>query len=131
MAVEPAYGPILEVVRLSGSELRLVPLVMTKGQATIDFKALESAMDGADLLIWCNPHNPTGRVWDRLELEHVAQLARHHWVMVVSDDIHADFCRPGRTRYRALASLALTCGRQARSFSARRPGRPSLLLGWK
>ena len=41
------------------------------------------------LLLLCSPHNPTGRVWTRAELEGLAQFAARHGLIVVSDEIHA------------------------------------------
>ena len=41
-------------------------------------------------MIFCSPHNPTGRVWERWELEAVAELCRKHDVTIVSDEIWSD-----------------------------------------
>lgn len=54
-----------------------------------DFDALEQAVTPRSrLLLLCNPHNPTGRVWSRQELEPLAAFARTHDLVVVSDEIH-------------------------------------------
>jgi cystathionine beta-lyase len=45
-------------------------------------------------LILCNPHNPVGRVWTRIELEKVAEICEHHDVFVIADEIHGDFAFP-------------------------------------
>jgi len=45
-------------------------------------------------MILCSPHNPTGRVWERSELEAVAELCRKHDVYVISDEIWSDITRP-------------------------------------
>ena len=45
-------------------------------------------------MILCSPHNPTGRVWERWELEAVAELCRKHDVYVISDEIWSDITRP-------------------------------------
>ena len=45
-------------------------------------------------MILCSPHNPTGRVWEREELEAVAELCRRHDVYVISDEIWSDIIRP-------------------------------------
>jgi cystathionine beta-lyase len=48
------------------------------------------------MLILCSPHNPGGRVWTRAELEAVADFAKRHDLLIVSDEIHADLLMPGQ-----------------------------------
>ena len=43
------------------------------------------------MMILCNPHNPVGRVWRREELQRVLDMANRWGVIVVADEIHADF----------------------------------------
>ncbi|MDD7202788.1 MAG: aminotransferase class I/II-fold pyridoxal phosphate-dependent enzyme [Coriobacteriales bacterium] len=43
----------------------------------------------------CNPHNPGGRVWTRGELSRLASICRDNGVLIMSDEIHQDFARPG------------------------------------
>ena len=45
--------------------------------------------------VFCSPHNPCGRVWEREELEKAMEIFRRHDVFVVSDEIWADIVRPG------------------------------------
>ena len=42
------------------------------------------------MLIFCNPHNPTGRVWTNTELQKIVSISKKHKVLIVSDEIHAD-----------------------------------------
>jgi cystathionine beta-lyase len=49
------------------------------------------------VLLLCHPHNPTGRVWTRAELEALAALALERDWLVLSDEIHADLTHPGAT----------------------------------
>ena len=48
------------------------------------------------LFLLCNPHNPVGRVWTKEELEKVGDICLKHNVLVVSDEIHADFVFKGK-----------------------------------
>lgn len=64
-----------------GPDLRLDPVA-------IDQACAASAEAGAVLLL-CNPHNPTGTVHTRAELEAVAQIAARHGVRVIADEVHA------------------------------------------
>ena len=66
------------------------------GNYTFDLEDLERRFrDGAKVLLLCAPHNPTGRVWTRAELEGVARLCVQHDVTVVSDEIHRDLVYRG------------------------------------
>jgi len=84
----PAYPPLLSAVRAAGRTLVEQP--MENGR--IDPDALGEALSAhsARLLLLCHPHNPTGKVYTRAELEAIAEVARRHDVIVVSDEVHAD-----------------------------------------
>lgn len=47
--------------------------------------------------VFCSPHNPTGRVWERWELEKAMEIYQKHDVFVVSDEIWSDILLPGHT----------------------------------
>ena len=68
-----------------------------QGNWTIDFDALEKAASNpfAKHLIWCNPQNPTGRVWTEEELRKVAAIVEKHNLWIISDEIHCDLLRQG------------------------------------
>lgn len=68
-----------------------------QGNWTIDFDALEKDASNpfAKLLIWCNPQNPTGRVWIEEELRKVAAIVEKHNLWIISDEIHCDLLRQG------------------------------------
>jgi len=87
----PIYPPFLSVVSETGRRLVDNRLVPGPERFEIDFDRLaEDAAPDTRVLLFCNPHNPTGRVFDRTELQRIADLAcARDWV-VVSDEIHAD-----------------------------------------
>jgi cystathionine beta-lyase len=68
-----------------------------QGNWTVDFDALEKDASNpfAKLLIWCNPQNPTGRVWTEEELRKVAAIVEKHNLWIISDEIHCDLLRQG------------------------------------
>jgi cystathionine beta-lyase len=69
--------------------------------------ALEAAIGPRSrLLLLCSPHNPTGRVWTRTELEGLAQFAARHALIVVSDEIHAGLVLDADKRHVPFASLS-------------------------
>ncbi len=81
------------------------PLVSDGTRFVIDFDALEACIDdGTRVLMVCNPHNPTGRVFLRDELEALAEVALRHDLVVIADEIFADVVYEGH-RYIPFASL--------------------------
>jgi cystathionine beta-lyase len=86
----PAYPPFLRSVASTGRRLVENPLLEAGDRCEIDFEGLEEASAHARILLLCNPHNPTGRVFGRGELERVADVAARHDLLVVADEIHAD-----------------------------------------
>ncbi|CCQ96270.1 hypothetical protein CULT_40028 [[Clostridium] ultunense Esp] len=95
----PVYPPFFKVVEENRRQLVLNPLRWVDGKYRMDFDDLREKVkvSGAKMLILCSPHNPVGRVWEREELEELAQICLEHDLMVVSDEIHADLVyKPNR-----------------------------------
>jgi cystathionine beta-lyase len=90
----PCYPPFREAIVSTGR--RLVPLPMRDDgdRHVFDLGALPADAQPR-LLILCNPQNPTGRVFERGELQQLADFALRHDLLVVSDEIHADLVYPG------------------------------------
>lgn len=87
----PVYPPFKHAIEANGRKLINNPLVFRDGHFEIDFDDLDRKLSEARIFIFCNPHNPTGRVFSREELEKVAALCKKHDITVISDEIHADF----------------------------------------
>ena len=94
----PAYGPFKHACRYNGREFICSAMKEAGGRFTVDMADLEEKAADPDvkLLIWCNPHNPTGRVWTEEELQAVAAAASEHDLWVISDEIHCDLTRSGQ-----------------------------------
>lgn len=102
----PIYPPFLAAVLRSGRRLVENPLLRGASRFEIDFDRLESDIDAETrLFLLCNPHNPTGRVFERAELLRIGELATRHDLIVISDEIHADLVYPGHDHL-PFASLA-------------------------
>jgi cystathionine beta-lyase len=102
----PVYPPILKasenarVIRQE-SPLERVP----DGSYRIDWEVFENAITPKTrVFILCNPHNPVGRVFRRLELERMAQICLQRGVVVCSDEIHGDLIYEGQ-QHLPIASL--------------------------
>lgn len=92
----PVYFPFYTAVRDHGRELAENPMVLEKGRYRIDFEQLKSCIDkNTKLLILCSPHNPTGNVWKKEELEELAGICLENGITIISDEIHADLVYPG------------------------------------
>jgi len=92
----PIYPPFLGSVRETGRRLVENPLVSGADRFELDLDGLRRAADaGTRMLMLCNPHNPTGRVFTRAELEALAELALANDWIVLSDEIHGDLVHEG------------------------------------
>src|ERR1041385_5423215 len=93
----PAYPPVFTHIAEAGCRVVEVPLARdASGRDELDLDALEAAFAaGARAYLLCNPHNPSGRVLSRADLERVAALAERHGVLVLADEIHAPLALPG------------------------------------
>ena len=102
----PAYPPFLRILQATGRTPLSNPLLRGEQGYTLDFEALEAlcARPDAKLLLFCSPHNPTGRVWSEEELRRVADICARNGVLLFSDEIHFDFIAPGH-RHTVLATL--------------------------
>jgi len=90
----PAYHPFLDSIDSMGR--RRIDVAWTgEGFDYDDLDARLTADGGASVWILCNPHNPLGHVFERPELDRIAEIAARHDIVVVSDEIHADLTMPG------------------------------------
>jgi len=101
----PVYHAFARVIRAAGREVRELPLALREGRHEMDFAAWDELMTGSErMVILCSPHNPGGRVWTAAELADVAEFARRHDLILVSDEIHADLTMPGQ-RHTAMTRI--------------------------
>lgn len=103
----PVYHPFFETVLGNERILLKNPLKKnSKGKFEIDFENLEQIIDkDTKAIIFSNPHNPVGRVWSKIELQKLADIAIKYNLIILSDDIHADFIYKGY-EYTPIASLS-------------------------
>ena len=90
MIQPPVYHPFHNVVKACGRQLVTNPIIEKDGRFHMDFQDMERKLPGCKLFILCSPHNPRGIVWEKEELERLAELCYRHGVTVISDEIHAD-----------------------------------------
>lgn len=97
----PVYYPFSSAVKDTGRTLVESPLVLEDGRYCIDFDDFEAKImeQQVKLFILCSPHNPVGRVWTKGELERLGDICVKHRVIILSDEIHADFVYPGSQHF--------------------------------
>lgn len=101
----PVYHAFARVIHANGRRVVECALNNVEGRYQLDIDAWEAQMDGSEtLLILCSPHNPGGRVWSRDELEAIAEFAKRHDLILVSDEIHHDLVFPG-SKHTAMALI--------------------------
>lgn len=90
---EPVYYPFKESITINNRKTIISNLVIENDKYVIDYKDFEKKIidNNVKLYILCNPHNPVGRVWDKLELEKIIDICKKNDVFIISDEIHADF----------------------------------------
>ena len=122
---QPVYYPFANMIRQNERVIVDNPLRLIKGRYEIDFADFEQKIieHRVKLFILCSPHNPVGRVWTRAELEQIAAVCLRHNVIVVADEIHEEFVRPG-FRHVPFASLSeeaaaitVTCTSPSKTFN--------------
>lgn len=92
----PAYMPFLYVPQLLGREVLDVPSRYSETGWSMDLEAIERAFQaGGRLLVLCNPHNPTGRVFTREELAALAVIVSRYDGVVFSDEVHGPLTYSG------------------------------------
>lgn len=126
VVMTPAYDAYAPLVRRAGGVVREVALQPPGWR--VDAGALAAAVsDRTRAVILNNPHNPTGRLFDRDELDAVADLARTHDLTVIADEVWEHILLDGQS-FTPIASLpgmaerTLKCGSAGKIFS---------LTGWK
>ena len=94
----PSYGFFKHACRYSGRQFVCSDLINDGGHFRVDPDdlAAKAADPAIKLLIWCNPHNPTGRVWTESEAREVAGIIEKNELWVISDEIHCDLTRKGK-----------------------------------
>ena len=97
LILSPAYNCFFSSIKNNGCEVLESPLKPIGDTFEVDFIDFEAkcADEKTTLFLLCNPHNPSGRVWTREELQRMYDICKKHGVKVVSDEIHCELIMPG------------------------------------
>lgn len=121
----PAYYPFYMAIDLNDRTLVRNPMLIVDGRYQIDFDGLETLARRPEnkVMILCNPHNPTGRVWTRAELDRIAKIVVDNDLILVSDEIHSDLIMPGHQHVVAatlgddVAQRCIVCTAPSKTFN--------------
>lgn len=124
LIMTPSYAFFKHAADYNKNELVKSDLINDEGYYTIDFDDFESKAkdEKVSLCIFCNPHNPSGRVWKEEELKKIGEICLENDVMVISDEIHCDLLRNGQVHI-PLAKLfpdtdqIITCMAPSKTFN--------------
>ena len=125
LTLTPVYNCFFSSIRNNGCKLSSCALKYENNTFSIDYEDLEkrAADPKTPLLLLCNPHNPSGRVWTREELQRIGDICIKHNVIVVSDEIHCEIVHPGY-KYIPFASISeefqkhsVTCISPSKAFN--------------
>nr|WP_231123963.1 pyridoxal phosphate-dependent aminotransferase [Nocardioides sambongensis] len=124
--LEPYYDSYPAMVDFAGGVRR--PVTLRAPDFRLEPDALRAAITPRTRMILLNtPHNPTGRVLDRSELDAVAAVAREHDLLVVTDEVYEHLTFDGH-RHLPLATLP---GMAERTLTLSSAGKSYSFTGWK
>ncbi|MFI3252782.1 MAG: aminotransferase class I/II-fold pyridoxal phosphate-dependent enzyme [Eubacteriales bacterium] len=105
---QPTYIGFQQTIQNLGRNSALSPLSLNdKGIFSMDLADMEAQIKNKKIpvFIFCSPHNPTGRVWDKEELEQVVALCEKYGVKIISDEIWADFILDSQKKHIPTTSI--------------------------
>ncbi len=115
----PIYPPFFGAAGNAGVDEIQCPLENdANGRYEINFDRLSKTLGGqSKLLLFCNPHNPVGKVYSRDDLESIMALSVKNEIWICSDEIHSDLVYPGN-RHIPIASLSKEAGQRTATLIA-------------
>ena len=126
VVLEPYYDSYVAMIQIAGGVRR--PVTLRAPDFRLDLDAMEAAIGERTKLILLNtPHNPTGTVLNRAELEGVARLAIEHDLVVVTDEVYEHLVFDGSEH----VPIATLPGMAERTLSISSSGKTFSFTGWK
>ena len=87
----PVYHAFARIIKVNGRQVIESPLVQRDGRYHMDLNHLESQLTGNEkILLFCSPHNPGGRLWEKQELTALAAFCDKYNLILISDEVHND-----------------------------------------
>lgn len=122
----PSYAPFKQAGDLNQRAVHYSALKQADGRYELDFDDIIQQLDDPDknigVYIFCNPHNPTGRVWTEAELLKIGDICISRNIWLISDEIHCDLLRAGiqhipMARLFPQSNRIITCTAPSKTFN--------------
>ncbi len=106
MTSSPVYKPFLEAAEIGKRRLQNIPFIWQNGRWEMDFDEMKKTVNPSTrLYMLCNPHNPTGRVFSREELEQLVAFCLDNNIILCSDEIHCDLVLDDTKKHLSVATF--------------------------
>lgn len=126
--IEPYYDSYAAAVALAGAQRRTARLVADGDRFVLDLDSLRAAITPATRMLVVNsPHNPTGTVLGRADLEAIAEIACEHDILVLTDEVYEHLVYDGAEHI----SLATLPGMAERTVVVSSAAKTFSVTGWK
>lgn len=125
----PIYAPFYHIIEENGRRITDNPLVLDNGRFFMNLDDLKAKLNSrVKMLFLCNPHNPSGRVWQKRELEEIAEICLKNNITIVSDDVHSDIVYEGN-KHIPIASISRDI--EERTITSFSPSKTFNLAGFR
>ena len=107
LLLSPIYSGFYSVVRNNNRTLVTSNLIYENNDWVINYEDMESQIvkNNVKATIFCNPHNPTGKIWSYEEIKKTYEICKKHGVIFIADEIHCDIVDPG---YKYVPALSVS-----------------------
>ena len=97
MLLTPVYHTFFNVIKNNKRKVVTSDLIKDGDNYLLDYQDIKGKfeIDNVKALIFCNPHNPMGRIWKEDEIKRLGDLCSKYNVFFISDEIHCDIVDPG------------------------------------
>lgn len=88
----PVYGPFKDIILNNDMNLISEKLILKNNRYYIDFESLKDKVKKYNIksIVFCNPHNPSGRCWNEFEIRELVNICKEENIMLISDEVHGD-----------------------------------------
>jgi cystathionine beta-lyase len=141
---EPAYFPFFPAVTANGCQIANNELKLIDGRYEMDYEDLESKFQDSTgmrsapgrikAIIFCNPQNPVGRLWNKEEITRMGEIVIRHGAIVIYDEIHCEILFKGY-KHTPFASISdefeqncLVCMAPSKTFNLAGLGASSIII---